>query len=160
METIRNTSVDINGTHLVFDSDGNPNIGYNLVEWVWEPTGLKFMEVGSFFKVLEINASLFKWHTPDSQVISERVLQIMHFLQQSEVKLTTLPQVPESTCSAVCETGQVRRVKGFHSCCFDCISCLPGTYHRNEGNSVLCISLKHKMYCDIVGKCVSLYIKY
>lgn len=68
LETLRNTSVDINGTRLVFDSDGNPNIGYNLVEWVWEPTGLKFMEVGSFFKELDINTSLFKWHTPNSQV--------------------------------------------------------------------------------------------
>lgn len=69
METLRNTSVDINGTRLVFDSHGNPNIGYNLLEWVWEPKGLKFVEVGSFLKALELNMSLFKWHTPNSQVI-------------------------------------------------------------------------------------------
>lgn len=71
MEALRKTSVDINGTQLVFDSNGNPNIGYNLLEWVWEPSGLKFVKVGSFHNTLDINVSLFKWHTADSQVISE-----------------------------------------------------------------------------------------
>lgn len=74
-------SVDINGTHLVFDSDGNPNIGYNVVEWVWKDSGLvDFMEVGSFNKKLDINSSLFKWHTPNSQVI-------MASFQEIDVKL-------------------------------------------------------------------------
>ncbi|KAM9361307.1 taste receptor type 1 member 3, partial [Symphorus nematophorus] len=106
LESLRNTSVDINGTHLVFDSDGNPNIGYNLVEWVWKDSGFEFIHVGSFYKQLDINKTLFSWHTPDSKA-------------------------PESTCSAACDTGQVRRVKGFHSCCFDCIDCLEGTYQAN-----------------------------
>lgn len=48
--------------------------------------------------------------------------------------MPSLLQVPESTCSAACGIGQVRRVKGFHSCCFDCIDCLPGTYQANKGN--------------------------
>ncbi|TNN66224.1 Taste receptor type 1 member 3 [Liparis tanakae] len=48
-------------------------------------------------------------------------------------KTKILPwKVPESTCSGACGKGQVRRVKGFHSCCFDCIDCLPGTYRANE----------------------------
>ncbi|XP_039972000.1 taste receptor type 1 member 3 [Xiphias gladius] len=107
LEVLRNTSVNINGTHLVFDSNGNPNIGYSVVEWVWKPSGVDFIDVGSFNEQLSINKSLFKWHTANSEV-------------------------PQSTCSAACETGQVRRVKGFHSCCFDCIDCLPGTYQADK----------------------------
>ncbi|XP_070815693.1 taste receptor type 1 member 3 [Chaetodon trifascialis] len=107
LDVLRNTSVDINGTHLIYDSDGNPNIGYNLVQWVWEDSDLNFRNVGNFEKELLINKSLVKWHTEDSKV-------------------------PVSTCSADCKTGQVRRVKGFHSCCFDCIDCLPGTYQKNK----------------------------
>uniref|UniRef100_A0AAV2M3K2 Taste receptor type 1 member 3 n=2 Tax=Knipowitschia caucasica TaxID=637954 RepID=A0AAV2M3K2_KNICA len=42
-------------------------------------------------------------------------------------------KVPVSTCSAACDPGQVRRVKGFHSCCFDCIDCQPGTYQADAG---------------------------
>nr|XP_029132241.1 taste receptor type 1 member 3 [Labrus bergylta] len=108
LEVLKSTSVEINGKDLVFDSNGNPNIGYKVLQWVWNDSVLAFQTVGSFYKNLTINKTLFTWHTP-------------------KVNL-----VPESTCSAACEQGQVRRVKGFHSCCFDCINCLPGTYQANE----------------------------
>ncbi|XP_068567823.1 taste receptor type 1 member 3 [Cebidichthys violaceus] len=107
LEVLKNTSVEINGTHLKFDSDGNPNMGYNIIQWVWKASGLDFEEVGNFSRQLSINKTLFKWHTVNSEV-------------------------PQSTCSEACGTGQVRRVKGFHSCCFDCIDCLAGTYQANK----------------------------
>ncbi|XP_071382472.1 taste receptor type 1 member 3 [Centroberyx affinis] len=103
LEVLKNVSLDLNGTHFVFDSSGNPNIGYNLVEWVWENTTLHFIDIGAFNGTLHINQTLFKWHTDNSEV-------------------------PQSTCSAACLPGQVRRVKGFHSCCFDCIDCMAGTF--------------------------------
>ncbi|XP_069546688.1 taste receptor type 1 member 3 [Brachyistius frenatus] len=108
LKVLKNTSVDINGIHLEFDSNGDPNIGYNVIKWEWkEPSGVDFTKVGTFFRQLSLNKSLFTWHTANSEV-------------------------PQSTCSAACGTGQVRRVKGFHSCCFDCINCLPGTYQAKE----------------------------
>ncbi|XP_019747950.1 taste receptor type 1 member 3 [Hippocampus comes] len=107
LRVLQNTSFDINGKHLVFDSSGNPNMGYGVIEWIWTDSHLDFRVVGSFDEDLSINKSLIKWHTENSQV-------------------------PESTCSAACGIGQVRRVKGFHSCCFDCIDCLPGTYQANK----------------------------
>ncbi|NP_001072097.1 taste receptor, type 1, member 3 precursor [Takifugu rubripes] len=109
LKTLRHTKVDINGTMLEFDSNGNPNVGYNLIELIWKNSTLEFVEVGSFNKILNINVSLFKWHTETSEV-------------------------PQSTCSAACGEGQVHRVKGFHSCCFDCIDCLPGTYQAQDGD--------------------------
>ncbi|XP_077582531.1 taste receptor type 1 member 3 isoform X2 [Stigmatopora nigra] len=106
LRVLQNTSFNINGKHLVFDSSGNPNIGYIVIQWVWTDSNLGFLVVGSFEEELRINKSRFKWHTEN---------------------------VPESTCSAACGIGQVRRVKGFHSCCFDCVDCLPGTYQaKNE----------------------------
>ncbi|XP_042353952.1 taste receptor type 1 member 3 [Plectropomus leopardus] len=107
LEVLKNTSVDINGKHLQFDSQGNPNIGYSMIEWIWNASEVNFIDVGSFYEQLTINKTLFKWHTKTSEV-------------------------PQSTCSAECDTGQVRRVKGFHSCCFDCIDCVRGTYQKNK----------------------------
>lgn len=69
LEVLRKTTVDINGTKLEFDSNGNPNIGYNLVELIWNNSTLEFVEVGRFDKILNINMSLFKWHTENSEVI-------------------------------------------------------------------------------------------
>uniref|UniRef100_A0A4W6FLK3 Taste receptor type 1 member 3 n=1 Tax=Lates calcarifer TaxID=8187 RepID=A0A4W6FLK3_LATCA len=99
---LRNISVNINGKHLVFDENGNPNIGYKLIEWIWNGSNVHFKTVGHFYEQLNPNCNA-----------------------------TTL-QVPESTCSATCQSGQIHRVKGFHSCCFDCIDCLEGTFQKNQ----------------------------
>ncbi|XP_037345619.2 taste receptor type 1 member 3 [Pungitius pungitius] len=107
LEVLKNTSVDINGTHLMFDSNGNPNIGYEIIQWVWNASDVTFETVGSFHEQLSVNESLLKWHTPNSMV-------------------------PQSTCSSDCGKGQVRKVKGFHSCCFDCINCTEGTYQEKD----------------------------
>lgn len=69
LKTLRNTKVDINGTMFEFDSNGNPNVGYNLMEMIWKNSTLEFVEVGSFNKILNINVSLFKWHTETLEVI-------------------------------------------------------------------------------------------
>ncbi|KAM3878035.1 taste receptor type 1 member 3 [Diretmus argenteus] len=41
-------------------------------------------------------------------------------------------QIPLSACSPNCGQGQVRRVKGSHSCCFDCINCMNGTFQAKQ----------------------------
>ncbi|KAF3856161.1 hypothetical protein F7725_016884 [Dissostichus mawsoni] len=69
LEVLRNTSIDINGTHLQFDSKGNPNVGYDIIEWVWNASTLDFVAVGSFKEKLSINKTLLKWHTANSEVI-------------------------------------------------------------------------------------------
>ncbi|KAM4740283.1 taste receptor type 1 member 3 [Anableps anableps] len=108
LEVLRNTSVNISGTILEFDENGNPNVGYSLIEWIWNSSDVTFKTVGSYYQnKFSINTSLFEWHTKDSKV-------------------------PSSNCSAECENGQVRRVKGFHSCCYDCIDCFEGTYQANK----------------------------
>ncbi|KAM4582727.1 taste receptor type 1 member 3 [Fundulus diaphanus] len=107
LEVMRNITVNISGTILEFDENGNPNVGYNLIQWIWNSSDVSLKTVGSYYQSqLSINTSLFEWYTSDSMV-------------------------PLSTCSAQCADGQVRRVKGFHSCCYDCIDCLPGTYQAN-----------------------------
>lgn len=68
MEALRNTTVEILGTKLQFDSNGNPNIGYTLVELIWKNSTLEFEEVGSFNKILTINTSLLRWYTENSEV--------------------------------------------------------------------------------------------
>ena len=69
LEVLRNTSIDINGTHLQFDSKGNPNVGYDIIEWDWNASTLDFVVVGSFKEKLSINKTLLKWHTANSEVM-------------------------------------------------------------------------------------------
>uniref|UniRef100_A0A3Q4HU01 Taste receptor type 1 member 3 n=1 Tax=Neolamprologus brichardi TaxID=32507 RepID=A0A3Q4HU01_NEOBR len=110
LEALRKTSININSTHLEFDQYGNPNIGYDVIQWVWTNSSqVDIRTVGEYSEQeLHISKNHFEWHTAE---------------------------VPTSTCSANCGKGQVHRVKGFHSCCFDCIDCLAGTYEANKDDT-------------------------
>ncbi|KAF3690015.1 Taste receptor type 1 member 3 Sweet taste receptor T1R3 Precursor [Channa argus] len=84
--TLRNTSVDIVGTHLVFDSSGNPNTGYNLIQWIWKNSGVNFSIVGSYDDQLFVNMSLFKWQTKNREILyvtefTEKAASHMHLLR-------------------------------------------------------------------------------
>ncbi|CAB1314895.1 unnamed protein product [Coregonus sp. 'balchen'] len=91
LEVLKKVNISLNGSHFEFDSNGNPNIGYNVLQWVWGNNSLSFKDVGTFYENLSINNTLIQWHTGSTKV---------------------------------------HRVKGFHSCCYDCIECLPGTFQN------------------------------
>ncbi|MBN3307718.1 TS1R3 protein, partial [Amia calva] len=106
LEVLKTISFDINGTQFKFNEEGNPSIGYTVLTWIWGKDQVEFQDIGSYVEKLELKKELIKWHQSTSN------------------------EVPKSTCSANCQTGQVRRVKGFHSCCFDCIDCNEGTFQN------------------------------
>ncbi|KAJ8400732.1 hypothetical protein AAFF_G00395010 [Aldrovandia affinis] len=112
LEELKEISFEVGGEQFTFDNKGNPNFGYFVKTWYWQKDNVTFQNIGDFYQNLTINETLIKWHTPNSKV-------------------------PMSTCSANCEPGQVRRVKGFHSCCFDCIECREGTF-QNRTEDIQC----------------------
>lgn len=67
LQVLKNTSIDINGTNLVFNS-GNPNIGFNLIQWVWKSSSVDFVNTGSYYDQLSFNASLFTWYSENGEV--------------------------------------------------------------------------------------------
>ncbi|KAA0707507.1 Taste receptor type 1 member 3 [Triplophysa tibetana] len=112
LKKLRNVTMNISGIPFKFDSEGNPNFGYDLLQWNFNGSTVDFKVIGYFYQNLTIQKQDIKWHTANSKV-------------------------PASTCSSNCEVGQVRRVKGFHSCCFDCIDCKEGTY-LNRTDDIQC----------------------
>ncbi|KAI4889938.1 hypothetical protein NFI96_015098 [Prochilodus magdalenae] len=112
LQKLQKVSLDLNGAHIEFDKQGNPSIGYEIVEWIFQNNTVTFQNIGTFTRNITINTQSILWHTANSVV-------------------------PASTCSSDCQTGQVRIVKGFHSCCFDCIDCKEGTY-QNQTDDVQC----------------------
>ncbi|XP_060714745.1 taste receptor type 1 member 3 [Tachysurus vachellii] len=109
---VQKVSMTLNGTQINFDADGNPNIGYDLLAWVFQNNTVSFKNIGSFVQNLTIDKKLIKWHTNNNTI-------------------------PTSRCSSDCLSGQVRIVKGFYSCCFDCSDCLEGTF-QNRTDDIQC----------------------
>ncbi|XP_048879134.1 taste receptor type 1 member 3 [Brienomyrus brachyistius] len=106
LEVLKNMSFEIKGQQFHFDSNGNPNIGYDVLTWIWTKGNVTFKDIGTYYNSLKINAALITWYTNSTKV-------------------------PKSTCSSNCEPGQIRHVKGSYSCCYDCIDCSEGTFQNN-----------------------------
>uniref|UniRef100_A0A8D0BPX2 Taste receptor type 1 member 3 n=1 Tax=Salvator merianae TaxID=96440 RepID=A0A8D0BPX2_SALMN len=66
--------------------------------------------IGSFDTKLHINQSLVQFHTENQKA-------------------------PLSECLTICQPGQIRRMKGYHFCCYDCIDCERGTFCSSPDNS-------------------------
>uniref|UniRef100_A0A8B9H395 Taste receptor type 1 member 3 n=1 Tax=Astyanax mexicanus TaxID=7994 RepID=A0A8B9H395_ASTMX len=112
LKKLQKVSLTLNNANIEFDAEGNPSIGYDVVVWIFQNSTVYFRDIGNFTKNITIDKPLIKWHTANSAV-------------------------PTSTCSSDCQMGQVRIVKGFHSCCFDCIDCKEGTY-QNKTDDIQC----------------------
>ncbi|KAM5160837.1 taste receptor type 1 member 3 [Callospermophilus lateralis] len=106
LENMYNMSFRARGLALQFDSKGNVDLEYDLKMWVWQKPTPRLHTVGTFNGSLWLQPSQMHWHMPGNQV-------------------------PASRCSRQCEEGQVRRVKGFHSCCYDCVDCKAGNYRQS-----------------------------
>ncbi|XP_007943697.1 taste receptor type 1 member 3 [Orycteropus afer afer] len=106
LDRMYNMSFQARDLVLAFDANGNVDMEYDLKLWVWRGQELEFRTVGTFNGQLQLYPSKIVWHTTGNQE-------------------------PVSQCSRQCRKGQVRRVKGSHSCCYDCIDCRAGTYRHN-----------------------------
>ncbi|XP_021273418.1 taste receptor type 1 member 3 isoform X2 [Numida meleagris] len=98
----------VNGQSFRFDESHGTNTGYKLIFWHWENGSLTHLLVGDYQESLNLNKSLIQFHTAD----------------QKE---------PTSECFRECEPGQIRQIKGFHLCCYDCTDCPENTYCSSKG---------------------------
>ncbi|XP_040181752.1 taste receptor type 1 member 3 [Rana temporaria] len=112
LEEVKKVNFSIFNTSFRFDSYGNPNTGYDIVTHSMSELG--FNIIGSYQIELTLNSSLINWRTKQNLV-------------------------PVSQCSGDCLPGQIKRVKGTHSCCFDCIDCQEGLF-QSSGDDFQCQS--------------------
>ncbi|XP_045426458.1 taste receptor type 1 member 3 isoform X2 [Pipistrellus kuhlii] len=159
LENMYNMSFRVRGLPLGFDASGNVDMAYDLKLWVWRDPEPELRTVGSFDGRLQLQLPQMRWHTPGNTVsagpgptaqpLSGKARPPgggggggegegaavpgpggapgLRARPESEAPL----QRPVSQCSRKCQEGQVRRVKGFHSCCYDCMDCKAGSYRRS-----------------------------
>ncbi|XP_020380060.2 taste receptor type 1 member 3-like [Rhincodon typus] len=104
---------------IFFDKYGNPPTGYDIINWQWRSGNQipEFKMIGEYraqHEELRINTSLIQWNTPQNKI-------------------------PGSNCSTSCEPGQIKMVKGFHSCCYECADCPAGTFQSDDNQCTPCL---------------------
>ncbi|NXA86812.1 TS1R3 protein, partial [Melanocharis versteri] len=99
-------SFDVNGQSFRFDQSHGTNTGYRLIFWSWKDGTLTHLPVGDYDQTLYIRKNQIQFHTTDKKE-------------------------PTSECFRRCQQGQVRRIKGFNLCCYDCTDCSENTFWNN-----------------------------
>ncbi|CAH2319955.1 taste receptor type 1 member 3-like [Pelobates cultripes] len=110
LKKIQTQSFNLNGESFSFDPYGNPNTGYDIVTWRFSGRS-SFLIVGDFQQQLNIRRSMIGWYST---------------------------KIPQSTCSRECSAGQIKITEGFHTCCFECLTCPEGTFVNASGQLLLC----------------------
>ncbi|NXU87711.1 TS1R3 protein, partial [Xiphorhynchus elegans] len=110
---------EVNGQRFRFDQSHSTNTGYKLILWSWKNGTFRNLPVGDYEQSLSINESQIQFHTAD----------------QKE---------PVSECFMHCKPGQVRRIKGFHLCCYDCTDCPENTFWSSKDSSSCTPCLQHQ----------------
>ncbi|NXL57804.1 TS1R3 protein, partial [Chordeiles acutipennis] len=101
---------EVNGQSFMFDQSHGTNTGYKLIVWSWKNGTLKYLPVGHYQDTLYINKSQIQFHTADQKD-------------------------PTSECFTECQPGQLRQIKGYHLCCYDCTDCPENTFWSTKDSS-------------------------
>ncbi|XP_075394280.1 taste receptor type 1 member 1 isoform X2 [Tenrec ecaudatus] len=100
---------------LIFNDNGDPLSGYDIIAWDWSGPEWTFRVIGASTwppVQLDINKTQIQW--PGGK-----------------------GQVPKSECSEACLEGHRRVVMGAYHCCFRCVPCEAGTF-LNESDLYRC----------------------
>ncbi|XP_069805027.1 taste receptor type 1 member 2-like [Dendropsophus ebraccatus] len=113
-EALGQVNFTLLNNRINFNIYGNSPTGYDIIFWNWLGNS-PFQTVGTYTGLynLNINTSKINWQTANNMT-------------------------PTSVCSPDCLPGQEKQQTGQYDCCFNCVSCVAGTYLHNNGTCVKC----------------------
>ncbi|XP_042336436.1 taste receptor type 1 member 3 [Sceloporus undulatus] len=135
LEKLNGIHFSIHNQSFHFDEHHSINMGYEVMWWSWPNKRIKHVSIGDFHGKLSIDKSKVHFHTGDQKA-------------------------PLSECRTTCSPGQIRRMKGFHLCCYDCIDCESGTFYSSSGDSTCTPCPEHQWSPQRSTRCYDRSEKY
>uniref|UniRef100_A0A4W3HGS0 G-protein coupled receptors family 3 profile domain-containing protein n=1 Tax=Callorhinchus milii TaxID=7868 RepID=A0A4W3HGS0_CALMI len=115
LETLAQVNFTLNGHDIYFTPNGDPPTGYDIVNWHWNGKDQDL--------VSEYHAG-FKPTCP--------IIEWLKALTDNKETFLFDFQIPVSNCSTSCKMGQVRMLKGYQSCCYECVDCPKNTFQNQS----------------------------
>ncbi|NP_001026989.1 taste receptor type 1 member 2 precursor [Canis lupus familiaris] len=103
------------GHNVFFGQQGDVLMPMEVIQWQWDLSQNPFQSIASYYPKLRQLKAIhnISWHTANNTI-------------------------PVSMCSKDCHPGQRKKPVGIHSCCFECIDCLPGTFLNRTADEFDC----------------------
>ncbi|XP_028422117.1 G-protein coupled receptor family C group 6 member A-like [Perca flavescens] len=105
---IKKVNFTVNTTHIFFDANGDPNIGYDILRWVMAESPTRIQTIGHYWPD-------GKFEVPDDLVRSMRNVTVTAY-----------------NCSKTCKPGQELK-KQSKPCCNICVPCAEGEFSPGDG---------------------------
>ncbi|XP_037003896.2 taste receptor type 1 member 2 [Artibeus jamaicensis] len=115
LQEIKKVNFTLLGHRIHFDQYGDLPVPLEVVQWQWDLSQNPFESIATYYpkqQQLECVRNV-SWHTPNGMA-------------------------PVSMCSKDCQPGQRKKAMGVHSCCFECLDCLPGTFLNKTADEFDC----------------------
>ncbi|XP_034531343.1 G-protein coupled receptor family C group 6 member A-like [Notolabrus celidotus] len=124
---IKKVNFTVNTTHIDFDSNGDPSLGYDIV--FWDMTEPLIKTIGEYWPSGKIKV-------PDDLVRKMRSVLVTAY-----------------NCSKTCETGQELKNQG-RKCCDDCVPCADKEF--SAGNGDKCERCPATEYLSLNNTCLKM----
>nr|XP_006980981.2 taste receptor type 1 member 2 isoform X2 [Peromyscus maniculatus bairdii] len=111
------------GNQLFFDQQGDMPMFLDIIQWQWDLSQNPFQSIAFYSPTKQRMTYIHNvsWHTPNNTI-------------------------PMSMCSKSCQPGQMKKPVGLHTCCFECVNCLPGTYLNLSADEFNCLPCPDSMW--------------
>ncbi|XP_078496509.1 taste receptor type 1 member 3-like [Lissotriton helveticus] len=121
-------NITIGSQPVYFSKDGDLPVGYDLIMWDWRGRSHvpSFRVVGRYDAAqnsLQVNGDGIRWFTGSDEA-------------------------PPSNCSQKCQPGQMKRVKEYNSCCYECESCPAGFFQNISDDPHRCTTCPTHQWSD------------
>nr|XP_060614693.1 taste receptor type 1 member 1 [Anolis sagrei ordinatus] len=114
LETLREVDFPLLNNTIRFSPQQDLFLGYDVITWSWKDNGVDYVKIGSYTaRSLDINRTRIQWPGPEGQI-------------------------PISSCTRECPTGQSRSKRMLDECPCRCEDCVEGTF-QNQTNSADCL---------------------
>ncbi|XP_069016561.1 G-protein coupled receptor family C group 6 member A-like [Embiotoca jacksoni] len=119
---IQNVNFTVNTTHISFDRNGDPSLGYDIVYWNTSESqqGTKIITIGEYW--------------PNGEIKVPEYLQNIKTMERTAYN-----------CSKTCKPGHELKTQR-KKCCPDCVPCATGEF--SPGNGTACKRCGKKQYSD------------
>lgn len=129
LQEIQKVNFTVNNTHVYFDANGDPSLGYDIVYWGMSQQGARIKTIGEYWPGRQLQVPKDLVLSKSSVMVSSRRAACSSPL---DILVISRQKVTAANCSKTCGPGQELKQQG-RRCCTDCVPCADGEFSAGNG---------------------------
>uniref|UniRef100_A0A3B4V6Y8 G-protein coupled receptor family C group 6 member A n=1 Tax=Seriola dumerili TaxID=41447 RepID=A0A3B4V6Y8_SERDU len=135
LKEIQKVNFTVNSTHIFFNTNGDPNLGYDIVYWHMDISTRHWPYIVQYMANMNVRSTF------------HHILLFPRIIYKYNIALILFcpSKVTVYNCSKTCSPGQELKQQS-KQCCKDCVPCADGEFSRGNGKCEECQSCGLEKY--------------